>query len=408
VTPSKLLYLASSFPYGRNDTFLGPEARELVRQGVQVTVVPVRPRGPLTTADAAMLTVRKPLLDLDIAWSALAEAVRSPAAVAAALTLLFRRPAPKVLLRNLAAFPKALWLARVARRWPADHIHAHWAGPPSTVALIASRLSGVPWSFTAHVADIEANNLLREKIESATFVRFIGRSMMDIARRLAPGSDESTWRLLHLGIDLPPARDTPPHLNRPHVLLATAHFVSFKDHVTLVEATAELIREGFELEVWLAGSGPLRAEVERRVRERGLDHVVRFHGFVPNSQVLEWLARGQVDVVVLPSFMEGIPFSLVEALAHGVPAVASDVGAVAELVGDGCGELVPTRDPRALADAVARLLRSPQLRSERARAGRSRIEREFAIEVVVRSLRDLLGFTAADTREAEHLSDSDR
>src|SRR5207302_2606791 len=135
------------------------------RQGVDVLVVPIRPRGALTTGDAADVAVRKPLLDGAIALGFLRELVGSPRRTIGALRLV--AAAPRLLFRNLVAFPKATWLAGVARRWEADHIHAHWAGPPSTVAMIASRLSGVPWSFTAHATEIHANNLLREKVESA-------------------------------------------------------------------------------------------------------------------------------------------------------------------------------------------------------------------------------------------------
>jgi glycosyltransferase involved in cell wall biosynthesis len=392
----RLLYLASSFPYGKNDTFFGPEVRELVRQGVDVQAIPVRPRGELTTAEAAPLTLRKPLFDAEIAWAAVTETLRSPKTVGAALALLLRRPAPKVTLRNLASFPKALWIAKVARRWRADHIHAHWAGPPSTVALVASSVSGVPWSFTAHFADIAANNLLREKSDSAAFVRFISRAMMELARRTDPASDESRWVLLHLGVEIPPTVVARTELNDPPVLLTAARFDVEKRHATLVDATRELVQDGLKLEVWLAGTGPLEAEVQQQVRECGLQDVVRFLGYVPNAQVLEWLSDGRVDAVVLPSDAEGIPVSLIEALAHGVPAVACDAGGVTELLGDGCGEVVPPGDAHALALAVARVLRSPDVRAEHRRAGRSRVEQEFAIVPVVRRLRELLGLAGSD------------
>jgi glycosyltransferase involved in cell wall biosynthesis len=126
----------------------------------------------------------------------------------------------------------------------------------------------------------------------------------------------------------------------------------------------------------------------------GIERVVRFLGYVPNAEILEWLQAGRVDAVALPSDWEGIPVSLIEALAHGVPAAASEVGGVAELLGDGCGLLVPEGDRAALADAIRRLLRSPQLREDVSRAGRERVEREFAVDRVVTELRTLLGLTA--------------
>ena len=119
---------------------------------------------------------------------------------------------------------------------------------------------------------------------------------------------------------------------------------------------------------------------------------MRFLGYVPNAEILGWLQAGDVDAVVLPSDWEGVPVSLIESLAYGVPAVASDVGGVAELVGDGCGVLVPAGDQDALAHGIRRLLHSPPLRAEVARAGRARVEREFAVDRVVSELRELFGF----------------
>jgi glycosyltransferase involved in cell wall biosynthesis len=115
--------------------------------------------------------------------------------------------------------------------------------------------------------------------------------------------------------------------------------------------------------------------------------------------LLEWLASGQVDAAVLPSDGEGLPVFLIEALANYVPAIGADAGGVAELLGDGCGEVVPLDDAGALADAISRVLRTPDLRERMVRAGRTRVEREFAIESVVRRLRELLGF-AEDAEEA--------
>jgi glycosyltransferase involved in cell wall biosynthesis len=383
--------VASSFPWGTNDTFFGPEVRELVRQGVEVLVVPMRPRGRLTTADAEPFAVHKPLLDRDIAQAAIAELVGRPREVASLCGLLFRSPSPRVLSRNLAALPKAIWLGRLARRRRADHIHAHWAGPPSTAAMLASRLSGVPWSFTAHATEIQADNLLREKCRSATFVRFVARAMMERARRVAPGVDESRWELVRLGVEAPESQPRPP-ANDPPVLLLAASFTGKKGHDLLLEAARQLVDEGHGFELWLAGTGPAEDEIRRQASRLELDDVVRFHGYVPNAEVLEWLARGRVDLVVLPSQSEGLPVSLIEALAHGIPAVATDVGGVAELLGEGCGALVPPSDAAALAAALAQLLESPRLRAEYALAGRARVEREFAIEGVVARLRELFAF----------------
>jgi colanic acid/amylovoran biosynthesis glycosyltransferase len=393
VAAPRLLYVTSSFPYGLNDRFFAPEFRELLRQGVHVMSVPVRPRGPLTTPDAESLSQKRPLLDSEITRAALLEILAEPAAAARAFALLFRSPAPRTLLRNVAAFPKALWLARLARSWKADHIHAHWAGPPSTVALLASRLSGVPWSFTAHADDITANNLLREKSASARFVRFIAEAMMDRARSTAPGIDDSRWVLVRFGVEMPQQALRNETQNDPPVLLMAARFAPEKRHDLVLEATRRLIGRGVDVEVWFAGpESPLEERAKRLAHRLDLDGVVRFRGFIPRATVLDWLGSGDVDCVVLASDGEGLPVSLIEALSHRVPAIGTDVGGIPELLGDGCGELVPVGDADALADAIERVLRMPALRAGMVAAGRTRVEREFAVQSVVRRLKTLLEF----------------
>jgi glycosyltransferase involved in cell wall biosynthesis len=208
---------------------------------------------------------------------------------------------------------------------------------------------------------------------------------------VAPGVDESRWELVRLGVEAPESQPRPP-ANDPPVLLLAASFTGKKGHDLLLEAARQLVDEGHGFELWLAGTGPAEDEIRRQASRLELDDVVRFHGYVPNAEVLEWLARGRVDLVVLPSRSEGLPVSLIEALAHGIPAVATDVGGVAELLGEGCGALVPPSDAAALAAALAQLLESPRLRAEYALAGRARVEREFAIEGVVARLRELFAF----------------
>ena len=388
----RLLFLASSFPFGTNDTFFGPEARELVRQGTHLLVVPVRPRGDQTTENGGWTTIRKPLVDAGILASAAAELARSPRRVLAAFVLLARSPRPSVLLRNLSAFPKALWCARLARRHHIDHIHAHWAGPPSTVAMIAAELSGVPWSLTAHFADIEANNLFREKCRSAHFVRFIANAMTEVARQTETGLDESRWEVLHLGIDLPPRNDRDRALHDPPRLLMSARLDPEKRHDVLVDAVAELRRRGIAVEAWLAGTGPLLEDVRSRADREGVADRVRFLGYVRNDRLLRFLEEGDVDLVVLPSDAEGIPVSLIEGLAYQVPAVGCDAGGVRELLDDGCGELAEPPNGQGVAATIERLLQDQALRRENVVRGRARVEREFSAIQTARRLRELIGF----------------
>ena len=251
----------------------------------------------------------------------------------------------------------------------------------------------MPWSFTAHATDISANNLLREKSASARFVRFIAAAMMERARETAQGSTSraGSWcgSALRCPSRLPAARrsTTRPYCSWP------PHFDPGKRQDLLIHATRRLVDDGVDVEVWLAGrGGPLEEEARQLVRRLGVDRSIRFQGVVPRATLLEWLASGQIDAAVLSSDSEGVPVALIEALAHCVPAIGTDVGGIGELLGDGCGELVPVDDADALAAAIARVLRTPELRESIVGAGRARVEREFAVAPVVRRLRELFEF----------------
>jgi len=180
-------------------------------------------------------------------------------------------------------------------------------------------------------------------------------------------------------------------LHEPPVLVMSARFDPEKRHETLVHAVRELHDRGRRLEVWLAGSGRLEERVRELVHDLELEDAVKLLGYVPNIQVREWLDEHRVDCVVLPSDGEGIPFSLIEALAYAVPAVAATAGGVEELLGDGCGELVPPGDVSALADAIGRLLDTPDTRVSNARNGRRRVEQEFNAAIAATRLRELAG-----------------
>ena len=185
-----------------------------------------------------------------------------------------------------------------------------------------------------------------------------------------------------MGVDLP-AATAPVRAEGPLRLLTAANLLPVKGHRYLLEALGGLDDVALEI----AGAGPLRAELEERAR--GLP--VTFLGAVSHTQLLEGLRDGRWDAVVLPSTptdegdQEGVPVSLIEAMAAGVPVVSTLSGSIPELVTDGAGLLVPPRDPVALAAALERL-RDPELRRRLAAAGRARVEAEFDVERVAAEL----------------------
>lgn len=384
----KIVYVTNRLPFGQGETFIVPEIEALLAAGHELLIVPRRSRDPVVHDDVgALLPSTRTLPGVGAVVAAVAGALaRSPRRTAGAFWRLRRtRPRYRAIV-NVVATAQGIWLARMARQWGADHIHAHWAHLPATLAMAASTMSGIPWSFTAHRYDVFLNNLLTEKLRSARFGRFIAQEMLAVARPLVAPDAFARAVVVHMGVALPPASANGMPPRTTPVLLCPARLTRVKGHGHLLEAVTRLVTRGIPFELWLAGEGPERAAIERRIVERGLGERVRLLGTVPHAELLGMYRDGRADCVVLPSLHEGLSVALVEAMAYGVPVIATAVGGVPELLEDGAGVLVPPGDADALTEALTRVLGSATLRTELANAGRRRVEAEFEVHAIAREL----------------------
>ena len=388
----RLLYITATLPFDDGEAFLIPEVDELQRLGCEVLIVPRNPSGNIVHRDATALREHceaMPLFSWKIFLAAAATCFMHPLRTIAAFCLLLRAPRPTTFLKNLAVFPKGLWLGRLARQRQVDHIHAHWFSTPATMAMIASRLSGIPWSCTAHRVDIALDNLLREKLARATFVRFISASGAAMAESLGgcPAVDKTA--VIHVGVEIPEGGVGPISAAGPLTILCPANLYPVKGHSHLIRAMGQLRDRGVDCRLQLAGQGGTRPELERLTRELGLDRIVQFLGQVPHDEILAMYARRQINILVLPSLdlgnhlHEGIPVCLMEAMAYGIPVVSTATGGIPELLTADAGVVVPPGDSAALADAIERLAGDADLRQRFAQRGRRRVEEQFSVRAVV-------------------------
>lgn len=399
----RLIYVTAGFPTGSGEAFFAPEVRALQELGHEVRLVPIRGGRHVVHEDANALlgaAVVRPLLDATIAWTALTELVRRPGSVVAALAAVLRARSVSIALKNLVVTPKALWLASLIRSFRADHVHAHWAGTTASAALIAARLSGTSWSFTAHRWDIDEDNVLGAKTSEAAFTRAIDRRGREqVAAHALPEADIV---LVHMGVPLPEERPTSPAADvDPLRVLAAGNLVEKKGHGVLVDAARVLRERGIPVTVEIVGGGRLHDRLRSQIASASLDEVVRLAGPLPHGRLLAELAGDRWDVVVQPSIelpdgeTEGIPVTLLEAMAHGIPVVASAVGGIPELLEGEAGLLVTPGDPGSVADALGRLAADPELRRRLAEAGRRRIAQEFEVDAVARRLSQLFEAAAS-------------
>jgi glycosyltransferase involved in cell wall biosynthesis len=260
------------------------------------------------------------------------------------------------------------------------------------MALVAHHLTGIPWSVTAHRGDIAANNLLQRKIQDASFVRFISHKSMELAQSLCSFDIGGKSFVLHLAVRTPDGVIPPAVGLAAKRLLCPANMIPVKGHKYLLRAMVILKERGVGCELLLAGDGPLRKDLEKMVHSLGVSGTVRFVGRLPHDEVLSLYRSGEIGAVVLPSVdlgagvHEGIPVSLVEAMAHGVPVISTETGGIPELLAGGCGVLVPPANQKALAASIERVLSDSELRRTLSVEGRRRVENEYAVEKIVDEL----------------------
>jgi glycosyltransferase involved in cell wall biosynthesis len=385
VVADRVVYVTARFPFGPGEAFVIPELRALAGMGFDVLLVPVLPSGPIVHPDAAEFVARTraaSLVSPRVLRGAARAILRHPGRSARAALRAIAGQRPRIVAKNLAVIPKGLWLADLVAREGVSNIHAYWASTAGTVAFVASTVSGVRMSMTAHSWDIGEANALEAKVDRSVVTRVIsidGRS--ELLGRIS-ASAAPRVQLLHLGVAIPedvPVQSVAPALR----VVVPAAFEPFKGHAALIDAARLLKADGVEVRFQLVGDGPLRKAVEAAVIRAGVDGMVVFAGQMAHTELLARYDAGAVDAVVLPSVTqtdgsrEGIPISLVEAMARSIPVIGTTCGGVPELLANGAGILVPEGQPAALADAVALLCREPALRHALGAAGRARVQADF-------------------------------
>lgn len=295
-----------------------------------------------------------------------------------------------------------------------DHLHAHFGDVATSVAMLAGSLSGRPFSFTLHGPGVffDANVWeLGTKVEQAGFVSCISWFARSQAQLLSSEEAADKLHIVHCGVDpsqYSSTRSTPNESGSAGDGASDGEalelaFVARLDHVKgltiLIDAVAATREAGRDVRLTVAGDGPKRAHFERHAKRTGVADAVTFTGYLGQDGVADVLAGA--DVFVLPSFAEGVPVSLMEACASGLPVIATQVGGVSELVLDGeTGFIVPPGDVAALSDRIAELASDPALRSRLGAAGRERVVEHFDSTVEASRLATLFVSSARARREA--------
>ncbi len=414
----KVAYIVSRFPK-LTETFVLNEILALESQGVDVEVYPLLGAGNAATKQGASFLckvvelIRKPtgrpvMHPEASAWLDRARYLPffSWAILRAHWYFLWRKPGTyfsalwsllcgtmgslNYFLGGLAIFPKTVRIAYEMKLSGATHVHAHFANHPTTAAFLVHRLTGIPYSFTAHGSDLHRDRkMLTEKVHDAMQVVTVSNYNRELIVDECGEQYRDKIVVIHCGVDTEVfqslAEDAHDDSTDTFNILCIGTMHEVKGHAYLIEACRLLNERGIDFKCHLVGDGPDKEVLCRQAAASGIADRVIFHGLRTRGEIVELLKHAHV--VAAPSVLtkdgrrEGIPVVLMEAMASGVPVVASKLSGIPELVEDGIrGLLAAPGDVNALAGALQQLHDEPDLRRQLGRAGRQKVVREFDLQ----------------------------
>jgi glycosyltransferase involved in cell wall biosynthesis len=434
-------YIIRSYPR-LSQTFIVNEILALEQAGVDLHLFPITdPREPIVQAQVS--EVRAPAEYLEAATrrarvGALADHLGALAAAPlrylATLAYVLRRADLDEGYTSATRFEclaYALYLARLLRREARDgrpiaHLHAHFAHDPALIALLAQKLTGISFSFTAHARDLVQipPRALIERIERATVVLTCSGTNIDYVNETVPAPLRARVRLIHHGVNLDgfqplPQRQGDQETERREggdtpLILSVGRLVEKKGFPDLIAACAQLKAAGRAFRCEIYGEGPLEPELRAQIARLGLADSVYLPG-ARSQRELVAVFQGAGVFALAPFVTEdgdrdGIPNVLVEAMACGLPVVSTAAAGIPELVRHGeNGLLVPPRDVGALAGALAELLGNSERRARMGVAARQTVVEGFDVRSAARQIAALFeqaigarGGAATAALEVEH------
>lgn len=407
----KIAYIMSRFPL-ITETFILYEILELQRLGMQIEIFPLvyhaeGIRHPEVAQLASQVhpfgTMSRELWRSQLYWL-----IKNPFGYVSSWWQAIRGNlrSPKFLSRALVTVPMAAAFARKIEQLGIERIHAHWATHPTLAAYVINRLTGLPYSFTTHAHDIFVERpMLDEKIRRSDFVVTIS----DYNKRFLEGlyGKMATDKIVVVRCGIAPDIFLPPkeRKNERFTIITVASLEEKKGHAFLIAAYAKLKEQGVDFRALFIGDGDARSHVESLIAAHDLEEHIQLLGRQPRSRVVELVSAA--DLMVLPSITtskgkkEGIPVSLMEALAVELPAIATDISGIPELIRNGkTGLLVPEKDADALCEALMLLHDAPELRRQMGQAGRALVIDEFNLYRNTAKLQELLQENRANVRKA--------
>jgi glycosyltransferase involved in cell wall biosynthesis len=364
----RVAYLINQYPKVSH-SFIRREIQALDRQGLAVSRFAIRGWDEVLADPADVEERTRTRYLLRGGWrgplaAAARRLVMRPGRFCGALRLAFRMwgVSERSLFHHLAYLLEASLLVEWLARAEISHLHAHFGTNPAEVAMLARELGGPPYSFTVHGPEEFDRPLalgLGDKGMRAAFIVAIssfGRSQLF---RWLPQSHWDRVKVVHCGLEPAFHEVEPTTFSAAPRLVCVGRLCEQKGQLLLVEALQRLTERQIECDLVLAGDGEMRPDIEALIERHGLQPRVRITGWIGSGQVRDEICAARA--LVLPSFAEGLPVVIMEAMALRRPVITTFVAGIPELVQAGAnGWLVPAGDVEALTDAMAACLATDQ------------------------------------------------
>ena len=367
VKPLRLAYLTTRYP-AVSHTFIRRELIEIERRGHRVLRLSIRKAdaAPIDPFDQQEQTqtfhcLSQPLRK--ILGGLLRTLATRPATFVLALRMALQMAwrSNRGLIRHLAYLVEAAFLLQVLRRNKVEHVHVHFGTNAAAVARLIRRLGGPSYSFTVHGPDefdapISLN--LPSKINDAAFVVAISDFCSAQLRRWASFDDWAKIHVVQCTVTDAFFQNTNPIQANSNRLVCVGRLCPQKGQLLLIDALAQIVRDGMDVHLVLAGDGEMRPILEDQIRENALADYVTITGWIDEAEVRRQILAARA--LVLPSFAEGLPVVLMEAMALQRPVISTYVAGIPELVRQGeNGWLVPAGNKEQLARCMKAALQAP-------------------------------------------------
>lgn len=344
---------------------------------------------------------------LGLLFNLLSVAIKRPIAWLLGLWLALRVgwASDRGVLYHIIYLAEACVLLNWFRNSGVTHLHAHFGTNPTTVAMLCQALGGPPYSFTVHGPyefDQPESLALTEKINRAAFVVTVSSFSRS---QLYRWCDHQQWKKIHVircGVDNDFFNSYTTAISSEPNLVCVGRLCEEKGQMLLLEAVSQLAGVGLQCNLTLVGDGPLRKKIESLIKDYGLSEQVKITGWASGTEVQKYIMNSRA--LILPSFAEGLPVVIMEALALERPVISTYIAGIPELVKPGVnGWLVPSGSVEALTEVMREVLQLPTENLERmGKAGITSVKAMHNVAQEASKLANLFQYSQNNSKDLQY------